>query len=145
MVRRPTRPEQSGRATQFDRARKLILEGRLKEAEELASLALPGLPETRHYLPLGDLLLMFKGQDEPCMEYSRELDLERGTVTVRYRIGDIMYTREVLSSYPDQALVIRLSADKIGAISFKARFNRGRWRYLEDREMGRRRTGHDRT
>ena len=68
------------------------------------------------------------------MEYSRELDLERGTVTVRYRIGDIMYTREVLSSYPDQALVIRLSADKIGAISFKARFNRGRWRYLEKTE-----------
>ncbi len=115
--------------------RKLILEGRLKEAEELASLALPGLPETqRHYLPLGDLLLMFKGQDESCTEYSRELDLECGTVTVRYRIGDIMYTREVLSSYPDQALVIRLSADKIGAISFKARFNRGRWRYLEKTE-----------
>lgn len=115
--------------------RKLILEGRLKEAEELASLALPGLPETqRHYLPLGDLLLMFKGQDGPFTEYSRELDLERGTVTVRYRIGDIMYTREVVSSYPDQALVIRLSADKIGAISFKARFNRGRWRYLEKTE-----------
>lgn len=115
--------------------RRLILQGKLKEAEELASLTLPGLPEAqRHYVPLGDLLLMFKEQDEPVTEYSRELDLERGIVTVRYCVGDTEYIREILSSYPDQALVIRLTANRGGKLSFKARFNRGNWRYLEKSE-----------
>ncbi|NMO97321.1 glycoside hydrolase family 95 protein [Paenibacillus lemnae] len=115
--------------------RKLIMDGRLKEAEELALLVLPGLPETqRHYLPLGDLHLTFKNHDEPYREYSRELDLERGIVKTCYEIGDTVFTREVFSSYPDQALIVRLSADKSGAISFKTRFNRGKWRYLEKTE-----------
>src|SRR5690242_19396658 len=41
--------------------RRLIFEGKLKEAERLARLALSGLPESqRHYLPLGHLLLDFE-------------------------------------------------------------------------------------
>lgn len=115
------------------RIRKLILEGKLREAEELAAMAMPGLPESqRHYLPLGDLLLSFAGHDLPAEDYVRELDLEHGVSRVSYRIGEVRYTRELFASYPDQALVIRITADNKRAISFKARFNRHNWRYLEN-------------
>ncbi|MDP4097968.1 glycoside hydrolase family 95 protein [Paenibacillus sp. P96] len=115
--------------------REMIMQGRLREAEELASLALPGLPESqRHYLPLGDLLLTFNGHDQHCSDYVRELDLQQGLCRIRYRIGEVSYTREIFSSYPDQAVVIRLTADKKQAISLKARFDRESWRYLEKTE-----------
>ncbi|MCA1291397.1 glycoside hydrolase family 95 protein [Paenibacillus sp. alder61] len=115
--------------------RKLIMEGRLREAEELAEMTMAGLPETqRHYLPLGDLLLSFGQHGNPAEDYERELDLERGISRVAYRIGEVRYTRELFASYPDQTLVIRISADKEKAVSFKARFNRQNWRYLEKSE-----------
>ncbi|WP_230875672.1 glycosyl hydrolase family 95 catalytic domain-containing protein [Paenibacillus campinasensis] len=112
--------------------RKLIMEGRLREAEELAAMTMAGQPEAqRHYMPLGDLLLSFGQHSQPVNDYVRELDLEKGVSRVSYRIGEIRYTRELFASYPDQAIVIRITADKQEAISLKARFNRQNWRYLE--------------
>jgi len=115
--------------------RTLILEGRLREAEELAAMTMAGLPEAqRHYLPLGDLLISFGHHTLPEEEYIRELDLECGVSRVSYRIGEVRFTREMFASYPDQAIVIRISADKKAAVSLKARFNRQNWRYLEKTE-----------
>lgn len=112
--------------------RKLIMEGRLQEAEELAAMSMAGLPEAqRHYLPLGELLLSFGGHWQPAEDYSRELDLEYGISRIKYRLGEATYTREMFASYPDQAIVIRITTDNKDGISFKARFNRHNWRYLE--------------
>lgn len=114
------------------RIRELILAGRLKEAQELASLALPGLPEIqRHYMPLGDLELHFNRSEDEHLEYIRELDLNNGTVRVSYMKDGIRYTREHFSSQPEQVMVVKLAADRPGSISFKARFNRNQWRYME--------------
>lgn len=115
--------------------RRLILEGQLQKAEELAAMTMAGLPEAqRHYLPLGDLLLSFSHSGQPVRDYIRELDLECGVSRVSYRIGEVRYTREMFASYPDQAIAVRISADKAGAVSLKARFNRRDWRYLEKTE-----------
>ena len=115
--------------------RSMILEGRLREAEELAAMSMAGLPEAqRHYLPLGELLLTFGGHGQPAEDYVRELDLERGVSRVAYRIGEVRYTREMLASYPDQTIVIRISSDQKNGVSLKARFNRHNWRYLEKTE-----------
>lgn len=112
--------------------RKLIMEGRLQQAEELAAMTMAGLPEAqRHYLPLGDLLLSFDLPEGSVEEYERELDLECGVSRVSYRAGGVRYTRELFASYPDQAMVIRISADKSEAVSLKARFTRQNWRGLE--------------
>lgn len=114
------------------RIRELLMAGRLAEAQELTAMALQGLPETqRHYLPLGDLDLYFNGGDSAVQQYERELDLQRGVVKVSYVSNDVRYTREYFSSYPDQVVVVRLSADRPGSLSFKARFNRGHYRYVE--------------
>jgi len=118
--------------------RRLILAGRLKEAEELAAMSMAGLPEAqRHYLPLGDLLLFFDGHDGPDEDYRRELDLENGISRVFYRIGGREYERELFASYPDQAIVIRVSTPHPDGIKLKARFDRGAWRYMEKTEKWR--------
>ncbi|MFE6076549.1 glycoside hydrolase N-terminal domain-containing protein [Paenibacillus sp. NPDC057886] len=112
--------------------RKLITEGKLREAEEIASMTMAGLPEAqRHYLPLGELQLSFGHHDGPVEDYVRELDLDRGVSRVNYRVNEIRYSREVFASHPDQAIIIRISADTKNALSMKARFNRQKWRYME--------------
>jgi len=112
--------------------RRLITEGKLREAEELASMTMAGLPEAqRHYLPLGELQLSFGHHDGPVEDYVRELDLDRGVSRVSYQINEIRYTRELFASHPDQAIILRISADQKNAVSMKARFNRQNWRYLE--------------
>ncbi|WP_341281299.1 glycoside hydrolase family 95 protein [Paenibacillus sp. FSL H8-0537] len=115
--------------------RELLMQGRLKDAEELAALTLPGMPETqRHYLPLGDLLLTMGGHDQEAADYRRELDLSDGVARVSYRLGDVSCTRELFASHPDQTIVLRFTADTPGAISLKARFNRKQWKYMEKTE-----------
>jgi alpha-L-fucosidase 2 len=105
--------------------RRCLLEGRVEEAQRLSRLALSGVPESqRHYVPLGDLSLDF-GHKGGQADYSRELDLTTGIVCVRYRAGDIRFRRELFASRQDEALVIRLTADRPGAIGFTARLLRG--------------------
>lgn len=113
--------------------RKLVFSGKAREAEQLAKLAMTAIPETqRHYLPLGDLLLNFWGQQEGQQEgYRRELDLAKAEVNVDYAYKGIHYRRELLISHPDQVLVVRLLADRPGSLSLTARFNRAKGRYME--------------
>ncbi|WP_309118150.1 glycoside hydrolase family 95 protein [Paenibacillus sp.] len=108
-----------------------LLEGRLSEAHRLAAMALSGVPETqRHYTTLGDLTLeMEHGKD--VEEYRRTLDLNDGAVRIRYRAGGIVYEREIFSSFPDQALVVRLRADQPGAVNVRVRLSRGKGRYMD--------------
>nr|WP_246079706.1 glycoside hydrolase family 95 protein [Paenibacillus piri] len=111
--------------------RRLLMEGTLKEAHKLAAMALSGTPESqRHYMPLGDLFLQF--DHRKTRSYRRELDLEKAVVTVTYEADGIVYTREYFSSFPDQAIVIRLTADRPGSVSFIARLTRGGHRYLDE-------------
>lgn len=112
--------------------RRLLFEGKLKEAEKLAVMALSGLPESqRHYLPLGHLLLDFSLPDGEPDHYERTLDLESGTVTVTFSQGGVLFKRELFASYVDQAIIMRLTADQSGEIGFTTRLERGRWRYAD--------------
>ncbi|WP_028611721.1 glycoside hydrolase family 95 protein [Paenibacillus harenae] len=118
----------------LERIRGLLKEGRLQEAQELSVTALSGVPETqRHYMPLGDLQLSFryKAADE-VLGYSRELDLASGIASVSYSKGPVNYRRETFASFPDEAIVTRLTADQGGSISFTARLLRGRNRYYDE-------------
>ena len=57
-------------------------------------------------------------------DYRRELDLVTGVARVRYSANGVGYTREVFASDPDQAIVIRISANKPASISFSATMTR---------------------
>lgn len=118
--------------------RRLIFGGKPKEAERLALAGLSGIPESqRHYEPLGQLLLSF-GDIHPqeVKQYRRSLDLTRAVATTTFKHRDVRYRRECFASYPDQAILVRLTADRPGQLSFTARLERARWRYVD--ETGRR-------
>ena len=105
--------------------RKLLFQGKLKEAEKLTSLALVGTPDQqRHYESLGDLYIEFYGQDKATTYYKRELNLDTAVAKVQYVIDNVTYTREIFSTAIDQVLVVRLTADKPYSISLKASLSR---------------------
>lgn len=108
------------------RLRELVFEGKISEAEELASKVLIGVPDgQRHYEPLGDLYMVRNDSELHVEAYRRELNLEHAIASVRYSSGNVEYLREYFSSYPDQVTVIRQSASMSGRISFTALFGRG--------------------
>ncbi|HOO28385.1 MAG TPA: glycoside hydrolase family 95 protein, partial [Lachnospiraceae bacterium] len=110
----------------LSKIRQLIFDGKIREAEELTAFALSGIPESqRHYEPLGNLCLFFANQKGNVQNYKRELALCRGTVTTEYQLDGIGYKREIFASYPQQIMVIRLTADRPGAISFHTQLARG--------------------
>ncbi len=73
------------------------------------------------YQPLGDLYLSFDRQGTTTA-YRRELDIASSVHTVAYTRGGINYRREVFASHPGRVIVIRLQADRPGALNFTARF-----------------------
>jgi alpha-L-fucosidase 2 len=108
--------------------RRLIFEGKIREAELLAARALSGTPESqRPYQTLGDLYIECGHGEKESSGYSRELDLESATVTVRYTHLGIGYERQYFSSAADHLLIIRFTAEKKGSVSFAARLTRGRY------------------
>ena len=106
--------------------RRLLREGKIREAEELAARTIISIPmRMPPYQPLGDLWLEFPDH-QSFSDYRRELDLSTGMAQVFYRVGQTTYRREVFSSAVDQVIVIRLSCDKPGGLSFSATMTRER-------------------
>jgi alpha-L-fucosidase 2 len=99
--------------------RRLLLAGDYLAAEELCK-HLQG-PYTHSYLPLGDLLLDFAGAGD-AQDYVRSLDLDSAIAATVYRAGDVTCQREIFASFPDQAIVVRLTSDQPGTLHFKATF-----------------------
>ena len=50
-------------------------------------------------------------------EYRRELDLASAIAGTRYQVGEVEFERKAFSSAPDQAIVLRVSASKPGALN----------------------------
>jgi alpha-L-fucosidase 2 len=115
--------------------RRLLLEGRNVEAEKLtyAHFTSRGPGSGRgagkdvqygSYQELGKLRLSFDGGETDVAGYRRELDLSKAVARVTYTRGGTRFTREYFTSAPDEAFVIRLTADRPGAISFDAALER---------------------
>ncbi len=104
--------------------RRLLFAGKTREAEALEDKTMMGIPSRQPpYQPVGDLNIEFSGQDN-AIDYRRELNLATGIAHVTYRVGDATFTREVFSSAPDQAVIVRITCDKPGQISFHATLTR---------------------
>ncbi|MBC8054264.1 MAG: glycoside hydrolase family 95 protein [Sphingobacteriaceae bacterium] len=97
--------------------RKALAEAEYKRADSL-SRGMQG-KNNQAYMPLGNLHLDFDNSSD-YTNYSRELDLDRALVTVRYRSEGVNYTREFFASYPDQVIVMRIYSDKKGKVNFKS-------------------------
>lgn len=104
--------------------RKLIFEGKSKEAQALINQHF--ISKTSHGMPyqtVGKLKLFFPGH-ETYENYYRELDIEKAIVTSRYSRNGVNYESQVFSSFPDQLIVARISADKPASLNFSATMDR---------------------
>ncbi len=103
--------------------RKLIFDGKHKEAENLANKAI--ITRKSHgqkFEPVGSLNLLFEGH-EKYTDYIRELDIQKAIAKTSYKVGEVVYTREAFASLADRVIVMRISASKAGQLSFTAGYS----------------------
>jgi alpha-L-fucosidase 2 len=99
---------------------KLIFEGQYRQAHTLFGRSLMGYPvEQQKYQPLANLVIKYPGQDR-VDDYRHQLDLDTAIATTRYQQAGARYVREVFVSPVDQVIVVRITSDKPGRISFTA-------------------------
>lgn len=114
--------------------RKLLFEGKYKEATELTNRtqickgAGSGHGNGANvpfgcFQTLGDLWIN-TGENSAYENYYRELDLNDAVVRVRYGQNGTNFQREIFTSYPDQVMVAHFTADKPGQISFSCSMTR---------------------
>ncbi len=102
--------------------RELIFAGKNKDAEELAKTDMISARELGRgaaYQPAGNLHLDFAGK-RMVTNLRRSLDLANALSTVTYNIGNVEYKEEAFTSFTDQLLIVRYTANKKGKLSFKA-------------------------
>ena len=109
-----------GAAAFLPQVRKLLFEGKQREAQQLAGQHMMSVPlRQMAYQPFGDIRLSFPGHAASA-DYRRELDLDQAVATTRYKVGDTTFRREVLTSFPHQVIAVRITADKPGKLTFTA-------------------------
>ncbi|MFG1736026.1 hypothetical protein PAEVO_63970 [Paenibacillus sp. GM2FR] len=88
-------------------ARELIASGKYAEAEQLIEGKMVGR-STESFLPLGDLVIRQSGIADHWTDYRRELDLDTGIASTRFRAGgsDDIFSRDMFISAVDQVAVI---------------------------------------
>ncbi|WP_406457308.1 glycoside hydrolase family 95 protein [Streptomyces sp. NBC_01622] len=105
------------------RIRELVFTGQWQRAQDLIDASCLGDPVGElMYQPVGDLRLGF-AVHPAVTDYERELDLDQAVARTSFTAGDVRHTREVIASAPDQVVAVRLTADRPGAVSFRARFD----------------------
>lgn len=94
----------------------LLVNGKVVEANTL----LKGFSVPREYFgafqPFGDVFIEFNHRSE-AKDYVRELDLEKGILSVSYTVDNVKFYREYFASYPDQVIVVKITSDKENQIT----------------------------
>lgn len=117
--------------------RKLLLEGKNKEAEKVVfeNFVCKGkgsgyanginIPYGSYQL-LGNMLIKFDyGSKEVAPQnYRRELDLNNALYSVSYDLNGVHYSRKAFASFTDDAIVIEITSDKPKALNFSVSLSR---------------------
>ena len=119
----PNRNDNPDALEALPKVRELIFKGEYKKAEQLANDKI--ITKKSHgqmFQPVGNLELLFSNHNE-YEDYYRELDISNAISKTSYVVDGVNYTREAFVSLADRVLVIKISADQPGKISFTANFN----------------------
>ena len=103
--------------------RSLLFDKKYKEAQQLQQSIMAPRISPRSYQTMGELIFDFDLQGE-ARDYRRDLNLDTAVATTQYSIDGTRFKREVFISPVDQVVMIHLTADQPGKISFKARVHR---------------------
>ena len=99
--------------------RRLIFAGREKEAEQLLDQTFFTGQHGMRFLPAGYLHMDFPGH-ENATAYRRQLDLATALATTTYTVDGTRYKRTVVAPMGTGVVMIRVEADKPGALAFTA-------------------------
>jgi alpha-L-fucosidase 2 len=117
----PYDPNNTNALAALPEVRKLVFAGQYDAAAKLISSNMMAVPlREMPYETLGDLFLDFGTNAMPVENYRRDLDLDTAVATVSYTANGVHFHRELFSSPVDQVIVIHLTADQPGQISFTA-------------------------
>lgn len=113
-------------AAEIKEIRALLFDGNYKEAQDLSLKTFPKDVQNKNnngmpYQPVGNIILGFPGH-EKAVDYVRKLDISNAVALTEYNLNGIHYKREYFVSYPDQVMVIRLTANKKGSVSVNLSF-----------------------
>lgn len=98
--------------------RNLVFAGRNREAQELIQKTFNTERNGMPYQTIGSLHLKM-GHAEKYDHYRRTLYLDSAFVVTTYTCAGVRYQREVFSSLTNDVILVRLTANKPGAISFR--------------------------
>jgi len=73
---------------------------------------------TQSYAPLGDLHIK-QSYSGDVQNYYRDLNLNNAVATTRFIADGVTFTREVIASYPDQIIAVKLSSNQKGKLNFE--------------------------
>ena len=110
----------------LDNIRQLVFNDKFAEAQKMIDANFNTPQNGMRFLPFGNVKLNFNYQSGSSISqggegeglYYRDLNLENATATVRYKVGDVEYSRTAFASLADDVIVLRIEANKKGALSF---------------------------
>lgn len=119
----PSRNDNPNGAKYLDSIRTALFKGEWKRAENLSNKGLTAKKnQGQKFQNIGNLELKFDGI-ENYSNYYRELDIENAIFTSTFSANGIQFKREIFTSFPDNVIVIRLSASKKKSLNFSAGLN----------------------
>lgn len=118
----PNNTVDSAAKPHINQVRALLAQKKYLEAQEYANKYLgpkgnSGMP----YQLAGNLYIKFPGH-ESASAYNRTLDIDNAVASINYVYNNVHYKREYFTSFTDNALMVRLTADKRGMISCNINF-----------------------
>lgn len=117
----PYRNDNPKAAEALPEVQELIFQKKYEEADKLINETFFGGPHGMPYQTAGSLILHFEGHQD-YQDYYRELDLDKAVATTRYKVNGVTYTREIFSSFADDVIIMRLTADKKRSLTFEAKY-----------------------
>ena len=118
----PNRNDNPDALASLPAVRKLVFDGKQKEAEILSEKTIQSKKSNGQiFQPVGSLNLRFANH-ENYTNYRRELNIERAISTTTYSVDGVQYTRTSFVSSPTNTLVMRITANKANSISLDAFF-----------------------
>lgn len=105
----------------LEEVRTLIFANRNADAQQLVQKTFYTGKNGMPYQTIGSLIISSPGHEQ-VTDYYRDLDLERAVATTRYKVDGVTFQREVFTSFADNVVIVRLTADQAGKLNFTASY-----------------------
>lgn len=116
----PNNTARKGAYEWLPQIREKVFEGKFVEAQQMAEEHI--MSKTNHGMPyqtFGDLHIAMP-QHGNYQDYQRWLSLDSAVSVTTYRVDDVWYRRECITSFTDDVIKVRFTASKPGMITFSA-------------------------